>query len=318
MSTFRWPVSRSGYQWRDESDDHPVYPIDGDGYPSREVRLITFDTGEGVRWYEPLKDVPDLYLEFIEQGGLDKGSLEFAAQYGHLTAGVSLRGLNDLGDDWDELRSGAVKWAGETEEVESTPAGQRASDLWRDLAFPDGCGKDGGWDTAITTAAVPEFASLWGTHSMEMEALFKAWRNPPRTGRAESLSGIWDRIEHALKGRVGFGFEPGSGKPAFVPTDLLSALWLQFAYAVADATSYNTCPVCKQLFAVSITDPTTGRRVRLDKVYCGDDCRMAAAYTKKKAQRDKSAVGQVKASTRRPDGTRKATDRTTGAGGAMG
>jgi hypothetical protein len=52
------------------------------------------------------------------------------------------------------------------------------------------------------------------------------------------------------------------------PISLISALWLQFAFAVGENYSYRTCAACGRWFQVG-----PGGSMRADAKYCSNACR---------------------------------------------
>jgi predicted anti-sigma-YlaC factor YlaD len=63
------------------------------------------------------------------------------------------------------------------------------------------------------------------------------------------------------------------------PANLLSALWLQLAFAIVEDTHFRQCPSCRSWFAVA------PERRRADAQYCKEACRVRAYKERKKAAR---------------------------------
>ena len=66
---------------------------------------------------------------------------------------------------------------------------------------------------------------------------------------------VWDQHQSELKVRL-------------IPTSLISALWVQFAFAVGENHSYRTCATCDKWFQVG-----PGGDMRADAKYCSNACR---------------------------------------------
>jgi hypothetical protein len=66
----------------------------------------------------------------------------------------------------------------------------------------------------------------------------------------------------------------------FVPSNLLSGLWLQFAQAVTNGKDYARCLECQMWFEVTLHSEgkTRGRKTRM---YCSNACRMRAYLGRK-------------------------------------
>jgi hypothetical protein len=69
------------------------------------------------------------------------------------------------------------------------------------------------------------------------------------------------------------------------PANLLNALWLQFASAIAEDSQFRECPSCGSWFAVS------PERRRADAQYCREGCRVRAYKRRKKEARRLHAAG---------------------------
>jgi hypothetical protein len=80
--------------------------------------------------------------------------------------------------------------------------------------------------------------------------------------------------------------EQGEVRLRFAPKNLLGALWLQLAQAIAGGSEYRPCPQCRRLFEIS--------RVagRTDKVYCSNACRVQAFRFRRERARELHAQGK--------------------------
>jgi len=60
------------------------------------------------------------------------------------------------------------------------------------------------------------------------------------------------------------------------PKDLLSALWLQFAYTICQNLEFKQCSDCSTLFEVK------SKKRRFEKIYCSDKCRKRVSARKRR------------------------------------
>lgn len=70
---------------------------------------------------------------------------------------------------------------------------------------------------------------------------------------------------------------PSGFRLGFIPSDLLGAMWLQFAEAVAANKSFHRCGTCGTWFEVS------SEQYRKSRKYCSGPCR-SRAYRDRKVQ----------------------------------
>jgi hypothetical protein len=81
-------------------------------------------------------------------------------------------------------------------------------------------------------------------------------------------------INWYIEGRVSpcaiWNDRPGRIPFQIRPSNLLGAIWLQFALAVDGAKKYRACKGCGRWFELS---PQTGR---ISKLFCSDSCRVRA------------------------------------------
>jgi hypothetical protein len=77
----------------------------------------------------------------------------------------------------------------------------------------------------------------------------------------------------------GLVLDPTNFSLSIDPDDLHTVLWVQFALAVAQRTSFKECHHCKRPFAAS------GRNSRSDKKFCSNTCKYNAHIAGKKADK---------------------------------
>ena len=252
-----------------------------------------------MRVYKPLIDHPELFLRFAELEPVGNAYLAFAARYGSLTRDLTVMRLADCRRDWGEFRRNAVKYPDPPSSARPRPAkgARRVPNLADQLALRRGP-KDGSkFGTAVDSSREYERPEDWHRHVAEMNLAMSEWIEAGRSTNAEDLVGLRRKLEVILTERLAFAFHPDTGWPCQTPTDLLSALWLQFATALSGKQRYRPCSRCGKLFAVSAVTTESGRsrRSRDDKKYCSPTCQQAAAYVLKKEKR------QQREPTSRPD-----------------
>ena len=288
MEDFTWRVSRSGYLWG--KVDLSATVVYG---------LITPDTGEGVRVYKPSIDHPELFLKFAQLEHWGNAHLAFAARYGSLTRDLTVMQRANCPRDWGEFRRDAVKYPDPPQGTRATPAkGSRCvPGLADQLALRGGAKGSSKFGTAVNSSREYERPEDWHRHVSEMKLGVSEWVEAGCKASAKDLAGLRRKLEVVLTERLAFAIDPDTGWPCQAPTDLLSALWLQFATALSRKQRYRPCSRCGKLFGVSAvtTDSGVPRRSRDDKKYCPPTCQQAAAYVLKKEKR------QQRGPTSKPD-----------------
>ncbi len=108
----------------------------------------------------------------------------------------------------------------------------------------------------------------------------------PRAGQFLVQQHINRRLEKYAAPRLLYSPESDQLELRLMPTNLLGALWLQFARAVEASKTYRRCRVCKQWFEVSVEGK------RRHSTYCSDRCRVKAYRDRRKEAVDRSAAGE--------------------------
>jgi hypothetical protein len=245
---FPWNVSRAGYEWA------PRYDIQ-----YSPVALCTLDHN-GSKEYQPLRDEPSLYLRFAELKVDNDAYLAFANEFGHLTAGVTV--INEAGYSIE---------------------GEYADKLRHPIVRPD----DGEWllQTAQEADDPPlETPAEWTKSVLKMKEVIRKWKRATSRSSKIAQSEYGKTIIANLWHRVIPCYDD-SGALAYLPINLLGAMWLQLAYAVGRGGAPRQCPTCSDWFVVSNSSSGHGRRTRSDKKFCSDECRMKAAYGNKSKKR---------------------------------
>ena len=107
-----------------------------------------------------------------------------------------------------------------------------------------------------------------------------------RAGQFFVQQEINSRLEECAAPKLLYNPESDQLELRITPTNLLGALWLQFARAVEASKTYRRCRVCTQWFEVSVE----GKR-RHSK-YCSDRCRMKAYRDRRNEAVARAAAGE--------------------------
>jgi hypothetical protein len=75
-----------------------------------------------------------------------------------------------------------------------------------------------------------------------------------------------DQLKTHVMPKLLYDVTSGTQMPQFVPQNLLGAMWLQFALAVAGDKKYRACKVCHKWFEIS------GKN-RITRLFCSDACK---------------------------------------------
>jgi hypothetical protein len=219
----------------------------------RSKVLVANFQGE-YREYKPLVAHPLLFREFAAFS-LDtphESLLEFATRYGHLTAGVAV--VDERGHKVEAASADLLRW-------------------------PNGLEMRSWLGTEIKSPFAVEDDQLWLNHAQQMRNAITEWERAGGEWKSDSDTRFGKVIAANLRNRVFPCFED-SGALSYQPVNLLAALWLQLAWAVGGGHIHKQCPQCQQWFRVAGRGGN-GRRVRPDKRYCSDPCRMQAAYARR-------------------------------------
>lgn len=106
----------------------------------------------------------------------------------------------------------------------------------------------------------------------------KALKSPDETCFfARTMLG--SKIQNRIVNSAQFGFSITDFQISMFSRQLFSAIWIQFAFAVSNATTIGRCAVCGDPF------PLGGRSSRPDKEYCSGRCRVRKNYDKKRVKK---------------------------------
>jgi hypothetical protein len=85
-------------------------------------------------------------------------------------------------------------------------------------------------------------------------------------------------------------YDVRSGKRVIqiVPENLLAAMWLQFAQAIAGNRTYRACKECGRWFEISVE----GDGFRINRLFCSDACKSRDYRRGKREEADNKARGK--------------------------
>jgi hypothetical protein len=316
--TFHWTVPESGYQWKyirgftsgpggegtvghqSQVEDKPHWFLTDGLTPGEPYRM---------KRYDPLKVEPGLFRNFARVPPKDRDAiLAFANQYGNLGVVQALYELapNEPGrllGIWGEKHQ---EWAQHIDQM------QRAVAIWDKVQAGDvaGLSRFIRWRRAGGTGywaydshpdlprieVVPPKASPPppGRHSQLIESVEGLFKPDDVFTPARFLVQRW--VNAHLKDRASphllYQLEYGTQVLQIVPHNLLGAMWLQFAHAIAGNKKHRSCKECGKWIEISSEDD--GRSAR--RMFCSDSCKFRDYRRRKdRAQRLKAEGKPVKA-----------------------
>lgn len=246
MRKFTWKMPKMGYRWLAADRRFPE--------PSSEWGLRLEPIVYDFNIYHPF-ETPGMFRTFADLELTPEAILPFANKYGHL--GDDPAYPNDLGHPRDshvvlealgveshseeELRQPQIEWIWEQRFTYSLP-----EPLWRwtkAIERMRGCVKR--WDRCRDgDAKVDDEEDLVDEVNEQLES--------------ESMSILLRRQSPA---RRLFRLE-------YLPRDLLAAMWIQLAQAIAEVKDLRQCPGCGEWFEVS-----SKQQQRASRKYCQDSCK---------------------------------------------
>jgi hypothetical protein len=275
---FLWPIWPEGYHWVQAGDGK--YPVDAQPKAAQkwELRLQTEVWRSQPRWYSPLYDATGLFRTFA---GLSTESrddaLQFANAYGQLGTGRPPT-VMDIGPFVLPDPSQPETWSEWARAIEQMKMAARAWDMlvakdWRGLS-----------EYLTRERNTQGYVSRPGPRvkGVQWLVLLADPSNPADVMSAASqfvAHVINDNLGRSVSPQVRYDIENGKHDILLVPQSLLSAMWLQFAQAVAGGLKYRACKECGKWFELSTDD--TGFRV--SRVFCSDPCK-SKDYRKRKEQ----------------------------------
>lgn len=298
---FVWSVHDRGYEWVD------VWPHGierrGDEGPWTRVLIPVADVddvGAHATRYSPIDDQPALFRQFAALDPAESTILKFANQYGWLhdyqpvSGGKSPYEIYEPGrdrhgrlvrgepiDPWIDAIS-EMRWAIHLWDMIRTTDHQQLSKHIRWVGMdkvvlysdPQTAGSRSGSEQFPSIVHAEDAAVLCASpFATRYRRGFDAWW--PANVRLYQI--IATRLQNNVSGTMTWQEESERLRLVFAPTNLLTALWLQFAQSVHGDTEYHSCQQCGKWFEVDST------AVRTSRVYCSSACR-SKAYRHRKGE----------------------------------
>jgi hypothetical protein len=254
---FTWRVSGDGYCWAGATDKRVLLPQSGN---------------KGDREYRPMEEKTGLFLTFSAVQPTEAGILSFANEHGLLGVGSrEVLGGVALGDLQSDER--LPFWA------QQILAMRENVQRWDDLRKrAGGQGEKDGLYKAVNNY----LHRSWWYHVFGLPTAGGDLRRIVTV----DLEKLATMSPPPLLQLIGPSLE-GKATLEASPVNLLNALWLQFADAVAADTQFRQCPSCGSWFAVA------PERRRADAQYCKEACRIRAYKERKKEARRLHAAGRT-------------------------
>jgi hypothetical protein len=300
---FRWPVSAHGYDWYDRTvlelgrarDESPTLPVLTDGQRHRSDKSAPYPPPEpppGAANRLP----QDLFFTFAETPKTNEGIREFANRWGLLGVKVKVvwpksEGATDFFGGWAEQWH---TWAMEIGEMGRAIAIWRALEpgmedrlralfRWEDHGGP---ARSGRW---VYTWHSPDGSSAhW--HPVEQAAGRAISANDIRTpGRILLHWWVTRHLRDHTSPVLLLKPEPNKSVIRIRPKNLLGAMWLQFARAIAGEVRHRACKVCGKYITIS----TEQGGARADRVFCTAACRQRDHRRKVREAHAMKAAGKT-------------------------
>jgi hypothetical protein len=237
------------------------------------------------RVYMPLRSEPSLFLTFAKTEPTEEGIIAFADRFGFLA--LPCRGL--LTADSREVERAErgfrhghlcfcegwpLDWW-----VEDISAMRRAVELWEAVRRGDA----GDVSRRLEPYPSAEGVMFQDTHRPEWPP-----SDPYRAALLQIESAINTNLGRGVYPRVCWDSAGTSLNFTVAPLELLGALWLQFAWAVAGKAEYRACRECGRLFEVSRSESGS----RADRMFCSTGCRVKAYRQRQEKARAMFAAGK--------------------------
>jgi hypothetical protein len=289
---FRWPVSEGGHDWiqanvfGDERGINRSAPFPVGKSSGKPVWALTDNLAFGgeyrIKLYAPLASHTSLYKNFAYVDSSDRDNiLRFANAYGMLGKGQP----TDMTVEYEgksALRRPVETWQIWKQEVLAMRRAVAIQDMldsgdvdgiskliyWKDGACFYGSRRRAGADH-------PEPGETWKLIE-PVEDLFRA---DDVIMPARFLVQRW--INERLAGNAGpqlrYDVRTARQVMQIIPNTLLSAMWLQFAQAVAGGRKHRLCKVCNTWFEIAPkgVDRSTSKDGpgRMNRQFCSEPCK---------------------------------------------
>jgi hypothetical protein len=245
---FTWKRAQAGYQWHAGNQERLLYAVDA-LKPDWQNPFEQYEMS-----FQPLAERTGLFREFAALQPNEKQILSFANRFGLLGAGSH----RELDSDWGRI-----------------PVYVETFELWKDeigvfkLALE-------AWDAIVASSgqALADLKARWSMPKLPL-AMKKALHlsdEDPATAALSLVQRLADeRLREHIETRFRFQGDRARLRVSLTPTNLIGALWLQFAAAADRLKKFTQCDRCARPFEVS-RDPRTGKR--RDARFCSARCRV--------------------------------------------
>ena len=266
ISQFQWFVPQNGYEAVDAAKGRAI--VAG--------TWLDWITGMPARWYAPLREEPSLFKNFASLNPTENEFLAFANKYGWLGRGTATHGnvkSNESIDLWEfhhfKLRRAVALWEmsrrgdfkGLKKFLEWYPGNENG--------FPAGWHYD---DQPYGTGRIPDLPGI----PYREDDVFT-----PAVVRLQSM--VNEKLEENSCPGIVHSSEGGRPSLQIIPKNLLGAMWLQLAAAMAGSKEYRACADCGKWFEIS-RDGRAGRGGTMRKLYCNSACKLRD-FRRKKAEK---------------------------------
>jgi hypothetical protein len=306
LDQFRWRVCTGGYRFEERfftEEELGEHGLTGD---------VLVPQSDAVREYVPLA-VPKLFRDFGECRIRHDDIVRFADRYGLLgvevwlnLCGVEDRIANSLSKSprgewvalwqneilamrtairvWDALSSGLVSPV----QIWFVP-GQRFP--WQS-GFPSSADSIPGDAVMCLPGADDDLGSFY--HLTDIVAEDTPLRGPVLDSPEAAHRLLIRQINHRIRSHCAPYLEQWTSRPLSAllrvsPTNLLGALWWQFARAVTGEASYRQCKVCLQWIELSTGD----HGFRIDREFCSNECKYKDHRAKVRKAKELKARGRT-------------------------
>ena len=242
---FEWKVARAGYCWIDSPDGRLICAVDAwqpDWWGSDCYQTP----------YDPLERT-GLFREFADLELSEKGIRDFANQFGLLGRGGNFTLETESGETLVRAEAFAV-WKGEIQSL------KLASAIWDHISSANG-------DPRVIRDKLQKL-----NMALAIRRQLHIGDDDPLMAALSVVQRLTDsRLSEHTRPRLLFQDNSPRLEIVIMPTDLIDALWLQFALAINGLKHFIKCSRCGAPFELS-RDKRTGKRA--DAQFCSVRCRV--------------------------------------------
>lgn len=298
---FAWSVPEAGFCWENEGKPTGKYPAVDTTPPWLIINAHPDECW--AQGYFPLEEQPLLFRVFSKLDGSPDNILDFANKYGNLSYSNQI--TRDSIEIWENettpdlkhkkgekyisgsLTPGVslIRWRRSIQEMASL---LEVWDLIQDVRvidlekyikwWPDGLGvsfqwenKKLGWKTNEIIATANQFPEY-----------FTKWEKKNKAFKLEKAARLLLalKINKTLHGKISPYTtldEDGKMESYLMPNDLLSAMWLQFQWAVTGKKKFRRCSICQNWMEVTDNRKSKTTHVKCSKNQYAEERRKAIA-----------------------------------------